>query len=1140
VLQLMDAVLADVRVYRTAHLLVSSSVQASSQQRTKKPTDREERCVVTLFHECRRIFASVYSPSTGQRWMAVISEDDIDTLLTPTAMPMGGARADKLPPQSHTDMYARLARLCLLQKRRLEDCPASIASPSPYELVLRPHAVRLYRHVVLLGGYLATITIVELARGHVQVDAFVHGSNSYSTSTQAVALTLAVDLETVLGRMSAVQARRFFVSAARLPALMLDRLRLYGITRTQMKVPECQPKAAASLRLSVRTTESSPGRVLLRRAVRVPGDQEGARPGERWVFTLSERHEREDFQAVFYAPGSSASHSIRISSGAAEELLELSRHATASQLQRVLLRRFCLAKPPEEVLGSSHEDVEQESDGPETEADWVSLYRLRRRILARFPCVLRVMEDPHQRISKKQIVRAYVQVELCDHEPEGEERKSTDAVRYRVWRPGSCAEQTLLLQQNEIEASLPLEASWQHASLTERKGVSRDIVRCYFAWDPNGGGENGSVVAHLPCGSFWASEAAPVLGLGSHHSNFEPPSSPVEQTEMLERLPRGQEKSNADVVVVSCVRLLDDRSTESDDEEDDADEASEAKRKQEVFSYDTEELVHRGSYRANGLYVVVRVTMRAEVRRDLQPALASPTDRVRERDSFTMTFHVYHPASSGAASAEIHGRRDLREVVGPDKPFLIASDSLDGLMRHIILTRLDAQVDRGSSSSTECLKVAFLRDRLYAKQKATPVTRTFDRDADVNAAKLIDETRRHGDAGERGVKVLTTAKVLPGCGRTLLTVFDVAASQRFGPVESSNSVLLRVDAYVCATSMRLSLLLEGSDLVHVVGDEDRELLLPMAHADASSAESVALEKERSRKVALMVLDHLRVEHRSDGRGDRLVLSDYSCSATDTSTDKSKMRLFKTVRAVGHDQVLLSAYLGEGEEHQPSCRLELYHPASSSRCTLKPSGSTLRALLGIPESLALDQFLSTTMEGPARDNLTAHFCSMLHIEKLSAISDGAVDSPSRFTMTLLFDEHQAMECMKQHIGHDGSSTAIPQCSWTGAAAGKDGQYFSVHLQLLQEQQGDRRWLTCSAFAPAELLVGARTFEWAEIPAELTAHLSAVDERQRSKESTAFLAQVCEQLHIELQRGDGGLGCDALKYDALRSKGIALSF
>ncbi|KAG1712276.1 hypothetical protein DVH05_000026 [Phytophthora capsici] len=1070
VVQLMDAALSDVRVYRTAHLLVRSRVNPSGKSQKKKnkmAADGEERCVVTLFHDCRRIFASVYKPSSGQSWMTVISEDDIDHLLTPTG------RQDKLPPKSHAEMYARLARLCLLQRRKVSNHPESVEAPNPYELVLRPPSIRLYRHVLQLGGFLTTVTIAELSRGHIQVDVFVHSSSQ--SSGQCVTLTLAVELENVLGRLSAAQARREFIPAPRLPFIMLDRLHLYYATRTQVRALELE-RPKTSLRLGVRTGESSPGRVLLRRAVRIP---RGFETAERWVFTLVERHDDGEFQAAFYSPSSSLYQSIRLSSSAAQELLHLSRHSTPSKLEQVLVRTFTREKlAPKQV---DVEDSDTDDEEPQ-EADTTACYRLRRRIITRFPCSFRVLQDQHQLVTKKIVVRAYVQVELCEQSEEAI-HPSIDSICYRVWLPGSCLEQSLILQPSEVEASLPESLLWQYSSLKERGTSSRDLVRRYFHWDPNGGtGENGCVVAHLPVGSFWATERTSVSD-----------RQPVKVDKL-----QHQSHTNADteVSVVSCTRLLDDRDTESDDE----DEVEDHKK---IYSYDTEELVHRGSYRANGLYVVVRVTMRAQVLRDLQPALASPTDRVRERDSFVINFHVYHPASSTSATVAIRGHRDLREVVGPDQPSLISSTSLDSLMRHIVLRRLWAQVDRMKG-----LEVTFLRDRLYAKQKATPVTKTFERDSTVNAAKLIDEARRKGKAGERGTKVLTTAKILPGCGRTLLTVFDMATNRQ--------QVLLRVDAYVCASSVRLSLLLEGSDLVHVVGDEDKELLLPVTCSDLDTAETVEMQNQQSRKLVLLVLEHLRVDQRSDGRGARLVLSDYSTFQTDSANTEAKStRLFKTVRAVGHGQIVLSGYLEQVESTKTlSLRLELYEPTGSSRCRMTISQLVLSAMLGLPQLPNLDQIVKAADRG----HLTTHICSLLHIEKLSAISDGAVDNPPTFAMTLNFDEKRSVGCVKQHMFCDsGDIQAACQCVWTGLTTSTEDTLLSVHLQLLHSVSANttRRWLMCSTYAPADFLVNARTFEWTEIPADL---LTLVD--QQVSDYTPFFSKVCERLRLQVEHEAGG--------------------
>ncbi|RLN94365.1 hypothetical protein BBJ28_00012760, partial [Nothophytophthora sp. Chile5] len=509
VMELLDAVLADVRVYRTAHLLGTGNCRAGRSHQEKK-----EQCIVSVFHECRRIFVNAYSPQTGRRWLTVLSEDDVDALLMPTTVSLdrkGGsesARAVRQPPFSHADMYSRLVQLCGLQRRPLSATAESSELATQQELVVHPRAVRLYRHALQLGGFLSTVTIAELARGHVQVDVFVHGKISGHANAQAVALSMTVELESVLGRLSAAQARRVFVAASHVPLLVLDRLHLFRPTQTQHATANSRPMAtasASSLRLSVKTAENAPGRVLLRRAMRIPSTNDAAASGERWLFTLLERHEHGDFQAAFYAPRTSAVHTIRLSSSAALELVRLSRQARPSQLRTALLRSFRFAEAE-----SVEEDGEEGDDADaETETDALSCCRTRRRVLARFPCALPVAEDPHQVVTKKQVVRVYVQAELSDEEePEPAESVREhglaesgggEVLRYRLWLPGSCEEQTLVLQESEVEASLPATSSWRYALKEERNRLSREIARSFFEWEVEGEEqERGRVVARLP------------------------------------------------------------------------------------------------------------------------------------------------------------------------------------------------------------------------------------------------------------------------------------------------------------------------------------------------------------------------------------------------------------------------------------------------------------------------------------------------------------------------------------------------------------------------------------------------------------------------------------------------------------------
>lgn len=1078
VMEVLDAVLADVQVYRTAHHLVHSCT--SARKRTK--VDQRDCCVVTLFHKCRRLFASAYAPRTSQRWMTVISENDIDNLLMPTE------GEETFPPTSHAEMYTRLARLCMLQRRRSGTSPESMQVSTSYELTLRPQAKRLYRHVVPFGGYPTTVTIAKLSCRHVKVDVYVHGSSVKTRSTQSVTLTLSVDLETIQGRLSAAQARHTIGPTARISSMMLDRIRLYCITRTPMVVSNFQQQPESLVRLRVQTCEKSPGRVLLRRAIRQPAN----RLGERWIFTLLQRHEDGEFQAVFYAPQSSARHIVQVSNNAAKELLRLSKHAPSSQLQQVLLRTFCLAKPSLKkengCIGDSDSGGHLEDD--RLIQDSQCCYRLRQRILCRFSCSLRFHENIQQ---EKHVVRMYVQVELCDEEDRGDEQaiRETSAIRYRLWLPESCREQYLVLHESEIEVSLPVEQSWNGPTVKARRTICQDIVHRFFEWDSSIG--NGCVVASLPCGVFKATERT------THDTKKL--SGWVSRQQRVK--PRALQN---EVGVISCTRMLDSQYRDSDDEDDN----SKARLKRNVFCYDLEELVHKGSYRVNGMYVVVRVSMRAVVLLGVPSTFMLRMDRGWERDSFTITFRVHDPVSSQQGVACINGYRDLREVVGPDKPTLISSTTLDKLLRHIIMTRSDVQVYGKASDDGTALKVTFLRDRLYAKQQATVMTRMVECASNLNAIKLIDESRRHGSSRQCGMKVLTTAKDLPGYGRTLFTVFDVAASHKC-------VVMLRVDAYICATSVKMSLIVEGCDLTYVVGEENQELLQPMTHNDTDTLEIVEMEKNRRRKLARILIDYVKINPSSDACDNRLVLSEcfpFHCDIL--SRGMKVVKLFTTIRAVGHDQVLLSAYFDKSNEDDAasSLRLELYDPLTDSRCTLLLLHSKASAILGFPDVCKLDQM---ALKESIRAVLMTHLCSLLHIEP--ANPDQIVEGSCKYTMNLQFDERRAMKCMEQHINNNTSGANPEVCSWTGITTSTDEKYISLHLQLLLKSTSEHAsWLMCSAFAPAEMLVNARTIELAELPTDVLNLLPDPTKTADQAEMARFFAELCEKLHLEIQYND----------------------
>ncbi|GLE06370.1 hypothetical protein PINS_up015617 [Pythium insidiosum] len=277
--ELLEAALVDVRVYRKCHgvsdpHLVASRgrprrLSASTSLSLTRCSDRERqrRCLVEVFHDCERIFLSAYDPATSFRWQSVIEENDVDALLAPNSI----ERADTIrtPPATRQEMYDRLVQLCLLEPRdnntknktshALSSDSSALFPPPSLRLVLRPSAVRLYRRVIRLSGRFVTVTMAELSRGRIQVDAFLHDAS--------LELRRIVSLESILERLSHQDAKNAFVAPERLPAMVLDRLRLY---RLQQSAAHHRSNASTSTRLGVVTRESAPGRVLLRRAIRSP------------------------------------------------------------------------------------------------------------------------------------------------------------------------------------------------------------------------------------------------------------------------------------------------------------------------------------------------------------------------------------------------------------------------------------------------------------------------------------------------------------------------------------------------------------------------------------------------------------------------------------------------------------------------------------------------------------------------------------------------------------------------------------------------------------------------------------------------------------------------------------------------------
>ncbi|TMW59456.1 hypothetical protein Poli38472_004525 [Pythium oligandrum] len=967
--ELLDAILADVRVFRKCHILDG------------------RRCVLNVYHDCQRIYFTAYDPETSWRWQSVIPEGDANTLLAPNSI----ERSDvsKTPPTTREEMYSRLVDLCLLQSinaPRKTSLDTTALRSDEKELIVRPTAVRLYRRAIRLNGRQATVTMAELSRGRIQVDVFVHGS--------AMEIRRIVSLEAILERLSNLASREHFILPERLPAIVLERLHLFSRYKSQAYH---HVDDSSEAKLVVRSKETAPGRLLLRKAIQSPWlpSRRGA-SSTRWMLSVYEHVSTGRFRLEVYQPISCERFSFFITRREFQDLslTDLCKRASGprpSVLQKLLTRLHF-------VLDAEADDVEEI---PQIHTCHV------RHIHLRFPLVLPFIPTPHQVVELRQVLRCYVQVETRMRSTEGQAShvEPMGELVYRISMPETCEEQTIVLSDAEVDAYFAhSEALWRAAPLSTRKSMAYDLARHALHWDSS----TKRVVAHLPSEMF---EASPSTRQTGRTKQKPPPSRGVVSRKKSPFSLRGLQSSRSVPIPSTCVRLLDGDVSEEGI----------------VFVYDREESIHKGSYRANGVLVMVEVFMKAIVVKTLEPRV--PVDRVVESDSFEVRFDFYHPGSSQKRSMVVLGRRELREVVGPERAELIASSSVHELIEYIVEARtvitFEAKGPEPKEQATKTpkhspeMQVAFIRDRLYAKQKATPINDVSAADQAKNATKLIDQR-----AG-RGLKILSKSRVLDGVGRTIITVFDVSHTRSQSTKLPDGMVQLRVDAYVCTTSTRLSLSLEAVDLVQVVG-EAKHLL---------STSSFSPSDIERKQLAERVVEHIAIECKRDGSADRLFLLETTpprtqSPAADLANGSATELLGKTVRHIGYIQVLISVFLDLGDT---SLRIRLYDPQISARDELWVPKLALALMFGLEEDILTSQvILDFAQTSGGAKIVVAHVLSFVCFEPIPE-NDNIETAPlMRVRASLQVDEHTAATLRSELNAHRGlgfETTTISQESTT---------------------------------------------------------------------------------------------------------------
>lgn len=1129
VLKLMDAVLADVRVYRTCHDLDG------------------RKCIVDVYHDCLRIFFSAYDPTSSRRWQTVIAESDVDNLLAPNSIERGDM---KLPPKTKTEMYDRLVQLCLLQARQkissLVGTENTTACDSQ-QLVVRPRAIRLYRRAIQLSGYLATVTISELSRGRVQVDAFVHNSSN-GKDMRAI-----FSLESISKRMSSQQAHACFVAPKEISQLVLDRLHLFRIAQsltsreksrhhqqlshTKEQLEQQRPSLIdeqMEMKLGIRTRETVTGRLLMRKAVRSP------LLNAVWLCSVFEIHATSDFRVEFYQPQTSDRFSMRLSQLDCEDFVLKSKYSNKTALQ-LMMKYFRFQRDSE---------PENEDNGEGGEADASVIGCKARRILARFPWAIPFKRNPHHTITKREVVRVYIQVERQQSGSSSVSPASSSSavsqgqlrsfgLQYRITLPDTCEEQSLVLSDSEIESYFAGKISWLNASgAAARQRLSRELVKC-FVWQPaardsppNSASTNNTdlvsrVVAQLPSGPVEAFTST----RNTDKKKKQPPPRPPSR---IKRSPFSARGSLSETPVLSsCVQLLDPSTFDTEAATASTTNQPPVKR---CYTYNSEEMVHKGSYRANGVLVIVQVSMKAVIVDTLVPQI--PVDRIKQEDSFVLTFNFYHPSSSSGVIVLIKGRKDLREVVGPDQAHLIRASAIHELMQHIVERRTEALLKpvvkvvhsnsfkgqqppvatvTSSTGPPMQLEINFQRDRLFAKQKVTPINQSFAKDNVVNTTKLIDK------APERGLKVLTRTRVVSDFGRVILTVFDVGFTQNCGLKGDDeneqnegdlSSAVFRVDAYVYDTSSRLSLLVQGTEILHVVGD-DLDLL-------SNNSSGQQENEQRRRQLAQLIIDHVGIEARQDGvTSDRLFIAEYFTPAQEENLQanitslpskekqkKKKLLLFKTTRALGHDQILISVYMLD----DCAIAIRCYEPRSSQSSEVVVQRETLSLMLGLEESKLTESVLASPQIPLI--TLMTHICSFVRIERRVTTSPSwntevSQASEAKLIASLIYDEQRAHDCRSRFATHSGQGSS-PVTTWSGMAVGSSRpSYFAVRVLVLKSPTPfaiEGCEVLCSAYSPSTGMVATAKFTSVDLT-----RLSGDSEISSAED---LVVRVRERLQLEL--------------------------
>lgn len=295
--KILGAALEDVRVYR-------KSMEVSG-----------EHVTINVYWDCHQIFFCSYNPVTSLQHYAVVHESEINELLAPNSVELGASRET---PKTKQELYNRLVQLCTFT------CENAKRDKPTKSLVVCRKKIRLMREVKKVSGHYATITISELSRGDLHVDAFLH--------KQCKTVSMNVDANTIqeLSMDSAGDEKLAYESesAVRITRYLSGRLSLFH-SKKSLSIG----KLESPFRLALRKRGGS-GRLVLREAL--PHTKFG-----KSVISVYETDERGSLRIEVYESRRSMSRSIELSATERMYLFE-GTEAFSQSWETELIRRLSL------------------------------------------------------------------------------------------------------------------------------------------------------------------------------------------------------------------------------------------------------------------------------------------------------------------------------------------------------------------------------------------------------------------------------------------------------------------------------------------------------------------------------------------------------------------------------------------------------------------------------------------------------------------------------------------------------------------------------------------------------------------------------------------------------------------------------